>query len=423
MLGWTGSASEVAVRPAIDTARLLRIGTSGDYPPFSEAIDELPGYRGFDIAVATAFAKDRGYEIAWVRFRWPVLAAGLSTDRFDLAMSGVTVRSDRSALGRFSVPVMNSGAVVLYQGTAVDDPSTLASASVAKAVSHFDRPEMKIAVNRGGHLERVARAAFKHAQLRAIPDNASVRDALAKREVDAVVTDTLEAPVWRRGLGFVEQFGPLTRDRKAYWLAPHREALARELDAWLLARERDGTLGRLRLEYTGVAGMESTALPAAALVAAIDERLALMEWVAESKRVAGRAALDAAQEVRVLTAAVNAVSAAAERAGVEPPPDAAVRAFYRAQIEAAKAIQRRTLAGPPARDAEASDLDSVLRPALMRIGDRMAQLVVELHRSDGDVTGKTAVKIDVDAALESHALESDRLDEIRRAIAELAGSN
>ena len=404
--------AETATGTTPESGRLLRVGTSGDYPPFSDAMDEAPGFRGFDVDVASAFARDMGYELAWVRFRWPVLAAGLSTDRFDLAMSGVTVRPDRSALGRFSVPVLESGAVVLFRETALTFPIGAVADGGARAARDLDRPGMTIAVNRGGHLERVARAEFSRAKVMTIPDNAMVREALVSGAVNAVLTDTIEAPVWRKGLDDVLQTAPITQDWKAYWVAPQNEALSRELDAWLLAKERDGTLSRLRVAHFGVGNDPPTAAPVGALLAAIDERLALMPWVAESKRITRRAVEDLSQEERVLAAAVSGVDAAAARADVAPPNADVVRAFYRAQIEAAKEIQRTTLGGPVSREAQGTDLSDVLRPALIRIGDRLAQLVVAVHE-DGSATDSARKVRD---RLRSHGLSGATVSELERTI-------
>lgn len=389
-----------------EKTRVLRVGTSGDYPPFSEAIAEAPGFRGFDVDLAHAFARDRGYAIEWVRFRWPELAEALRAGRFDVAMSGVTVRPDRSASGRFSVPVQNSGALLLYRTGGF-------GGVVASDFARFDRSDVRVAVNRGGHLERVTRSLFQHARIQAIPDNAAVRQALAEGKVDAVMTDTIEAPRWRRGLDGIAQFGPLTRDRKACWTAQGRDALSRELDDWLLAREADGTLARLRSHWFGAADARGSATPWAALVAAVDERLDLMPWVAESKRASGRAIEDLAQEERVLEGAVRAVAEAARRRVTSPPAEAKVRAFYRAQIDAAKDIQRRVLAGPVTRKAAAEDLQRVLRPALARIGDRMAQLVVALARGDAAADPN---KPELKASLARHALPPAQLDALEAAL-------
>ena len=69
---------------------MLRVGTSGDYAPFS-----LDG-RGFDVDVADALAKHLGMRVEWVHFRWPELRSMIDAGRFDVAMSGVTWRPDRA---------------------------------------------------------------------------------------------------------------------------------------------------------------------------------------------------------------------------------------------------------------------------------------------------------------------------------------
>ena len=409
--------------PQASELRVLRVGTSGDYAPFSEAVEETSVYRGFDIAVAEAFARDRGYQLEWVQFVWPELTANLKSGRFDLAMSGITVRVDRSALGRFSVPVMTSGAVLLYTSASFDQaPDAAATGGQEPGLARFDRPEIRIAVNRGGHLERVTRSRFERATVRSIPNNASVRQALIDGSADAIVTDTLEAPGWRKGLKGVAQFGPLTRDRKAYWVSPDREGLSRELDRWLLQREADGTLSALRRAAFGDEEHERTARPLDALLAAIDERLALMSWVAESKRRAGSAIEDAAREARVLQAGARAVLAAAKRDGVSAPPEAAVGAFYRAQIEAAKTIQRRTLQGAVSRSAEPSDLKQILRPALIRIGDRMAQLIVALYRAPRGLDSDFEFEQKIERALRAQKLDPTTLETMRRTIVALTAN-
>jgi len=236
---------------------------------------------------------------------------------------------------------------------------------------------VRIAVNAGGHLERTARAAFPHAALRALPENDAVRRALARGAVDALVTDTLEAPHWQPTLPDVVRLGPFTRDRKAYlWVtgAP----LAEAMDAWLLAREADGTLARLRARWLGAPG-PATATPLAALIAASAERLALMPLVAEAKRARGRPVRDRSREARVLEAAWRDVLSQAEGARAPAPDRAALTAFYRAQIESAVAVQERALAGP-ATPGPPFDLDRELRPALLRLGDRIAWALVRVDR-------------------------------------------
>ena len=255
-------------------AEALRVGTSGDYAPFSVKLDgNPPDFEGFDIAVARAYAKARGLEIEFVRFRWPELNRGLLTNRFDLAMSGVTVRPERSAIGRFTIAAVQTGAVVIAQPKdrflEVDD---------------LNHQNVRIGVNLGGHLEHVAYANFPAATLIAIPDNAMVLSALMDGSIDAAVTDDLEAPGWMLGGKDLALFGPFTEDRKAYLVRADREQLAANLSSWLLEREADGTLARLREQYFDIPDSPKLASPLRALLAAIDERLSLMPLVGIAKR-------------------------------------------------------------------------------------------------------------------------------------------
>jgi cyclohexadienyl dehydratase len=341
----------------------LRVGVSGDYPPFSFALEEDSSeLEGFDLAVARAYAAERDLELELVRFRWPALLADLAADRFDLAMSGITIRPERSIGGIFTVPVIASGAVALVRkGSGIAELESL------------DYPIRRIAVNQGGHLERVTRARFPRAAVIAIPENARVREALLSGKADAVVSDTLEAPIWREGREDMVQLGPFTSDLKAYLVHPDRGELAADLDAWLMARESDGTLAALRRRYLGHGDSPLTAEPLPALLAAVGERLDLMPLVAEAKRATGAAVDAPEQEARVIEAALEA----AREARFTGASEHGVRRFFEVQIAAAKEIQRATLAGP-ARTAPPADLETALRPALLRLARRIALLAQSL---------------------------------------------
>jgi cyclohexadienyl dehydratase len=356
------------------------VGTSGDYPPFSAGTGEA--LAGFDVALAQAYAEQRGLALEFVRFRWPDLLRDLEAGRFDVAMSGVTVRPLRSVAGRFGVPVVESGAVAL-----------LRDASRFGDLDALNQPGVRIGVNAGGHLERVAEERFPRATLLAIPRNDAVRAALVGGELDAAVSDSLEAPVWREGAEELVQTPAFTRDRKAYLFRADRPTLADDMDRWLLERERDGTLSRLRREHLPeTAEASAVATPFAALFAAMDERLALMPLVAAAKRRAGLPLEAPEREARVLDAAVAGALEAARRLGVEPLPEAGVRAVFAAQVEAAKQVQQAAAAEPGfAEQPPPPDLDEALRPALLRIGERIATLLVQLPQGgDEDALRRAA---------------------------------
>ena len=337
----------------------LRVGTSGDYPPFSVA--SADGLIGLDVEVARLFARDTGRRLELVVFRWPDLTRDLAAGRFDVAMGGVTMRPERAVRGTFTRPVLETGAVVLAR----------------PGVEPLDRPEAHLAVNAGGHLERVAHRLFPHATLVLARDNRTLPDLVRAGAANALLTDEAEATRLAAALPATIRIGPLTRDRKAY-LARAPE-LARQLDTWLRTRETDGTVATLRARWLGAACAARTTSSGSdldALLALVDLRLALMPAVAAAKEAAGRPVLDVPQEGRVLAAVVTR----ARGRGMAP---AGIVSLFVPQLSAAREVQRSFLALPAGErpEAETLDLEQDLRPALSALSaaivDRAADLTAD----------------------------------------------
>ena len=403
--GCAPAASPAPPKVEAPRAATLRAGTSGDYPPLSTWPSDRDRPDGFAPALLESFARSQNGAIAWTRYHWPELASDFERDLFDLAADGITVRPERSVLGRFTVPIARGGAVLLLRRPAwAKDAGT--------SLAGIDRPELRVVVNRGGHLERVARRLLHHADVRAIADNQGVRDALARGEADAAMTNTFEAPRWKEGLGGIEAIGPLTRDVTALWVRADRPELGQELDAWLLAEEESGRLDALRAKWLGPGGDGPTARPVDALLAATAERLALMPFVAAAKKKTGRAVEDAAQEQRVLAAARDVVARAAKAHGVATPPAERIDAFFRAQIEAAKAVQEAD-AGP---DSAPFSLERDLRPAIARITARMAFLLVRVPSG----TSRDAVLARAKEDLAETGLPAEHVDRLATALSAFA---
>ena len=446
---------EPATRSSQTPLHVLHVGTSGDYPPFSSWPVEAALPRGFSVDVARAFAREEGLELRWVRFRWPDLLDDLAAGRFDLALSGVTIRPERSAAGLSSIPLATSGALVLMPLARPPSPDA--------ARRLLGGPGLRLAVNAGGHLERVARSRFPHAIVAAIPDNAAVLRRLASGDADGVVTDLVEAPLWQAAWQTEWQaawqaegrpadqdaaredarrepplpsrslhpIGPFTRDHKAGLWRPERTDLARRFDAWLWVAEAAGRLDELRRRH-GLPS-ERTAEPGAALLTRLDERLSLMPAVARTKAILAQPIEDGAREAQVLAAARRSVAQAAWRAGRPAPEEPIIDELFRAQMEAARWIQLRELdarttpmipatstpptsapraASPGSVDDARAELEGVLRPALIRIGDRLADLLVAwIAEPDAALAPERVAR-----ALERHALPAPMIERLAAAL-------
>lgn len=389
-----GLATVISVRGESNETKNepLRVGTSGDYAPFSWSEQESWGAdhnqqpTGFSVAVIERYAADRAREVEFVPFRWPMLLGNLAANRFDLAISGITVRPERSSAGVFSLPLMETGAVVILPQDAWG------------GIDGLDQPIVRIGVNAGGHLEQVTEERFPRATRISIPNNRAVLDALRNGSVQAIVTDNVEASGWLKELGggYIME-GPFTRDRKAALIRSDLGELAADFDAWLLQAERSGELSKLRETHFGPGPWKQTAEPLAALLAAVDERLALMPTLAYVKRETGVPLEVPEREASVLDAAATAVLDAAGAKDADAPDFLLVRAFFRAQMEAAKGVQRATVKTDFAVPAPLPDLDTTLRPALLRIGNRAARLLLELDNTRSNVSIAEHARADIRA--------------------------
>jgi cyclohexadienyl dehydratase len=328
----------------------LRIGTAADYQPFSFAA-RSGDPKGLDVDIARRLALDLGAPVEFVSFSWTDLLERLVRHDFDIAMSGVTLRPDRAVAGRYTRPYATTGAVVLVR--AVDSKRF-------PSVSEVNSDGVRLAVNLGGHLERIAHARFPRATIEAVADNDSLPQRVLDGRADAAISDSAEVRAWLRPS--LRALGPFTTDHKAFLLPPENADLARRVDAWMAERERDGWLDGERRHWLGpAASVDARAATRDAVTALIALRLGLMPYVAAAKRAAHLPVEDLAQEERVI-ARVRAAASTPERAA----------ALYRQMIDMAKAVQRQSppmQAGPRLND---------LRDAIGRVDE---QLLREIDRS------------------------------------------
>jgi len=91
---------------------------------------------------------------------------------------------------------------------------------------------------------------------------------------------TKESPEWTCGTREVELLGPYVQDWKAYWIPAHNLELEEDFNQWLLDKEADGTLKKLKEQHLGITGESSTTKPLSAIIININERLSHMPTAA-----------------------------------------------------------------------------------------------------------------------------------------------
>lgn len=353
----------------IRTRGVLRVGVSGDYHPFSMCSEDMTHCEGFDIEVARQVATDLGVQVAFVRFRWPELLVNLTSAKFDIAMSGITIRPERVLRATFTRPYAMAAAVVL-----VSDEKKFST------LAEVNQEKVQVAVNAGGHLEQVARIHLPAATILSTPKNQSLPDIIMQQQADALVTDSLEAPHFQTKYPTLHALPGFGRDRKAYMLRREDSDVREWLDQWITNRETDGLLGQLRTQWLG---KDPTITPHAwaGLLALIDARLAVMPAIADFKRRHNLPIEDTQQEQAVLTH----VAKHARTFGLN---EENIQRIFRIQIELAKQVQQAVLQRATENNsipswAQGLDLSRDLRPALGELNDRivreLAQVLQTFH--------------------------------------------
>ena len=364
---------------------VLRVGTTGDYKPFSARRGQ--DVIGLDIELADTLAHALGVPLQIVPTSWPALMKDFGDDKFDLALGGVSITPERQKIGLFSIPYLRDGKTPIAR---CENQARL------QTLAQIDQPGVRLIVNPGGTNERFARANAPHAQLTVYPDNVTIFDQLVAGAADVMVTDAIEARLQQRlhpQLCALHPESPFDLSEKAI-LLPRDPAFKDVVDQRLRQLMASGELRKnieRWLDYPW--GLEP-------LRQAIDQRLLLAQGVARAKWNVQAPIEDRQREAQVIDAAVKQGAALGLSSGW-------IEAVFRAQIEASKTVQRALYAAWQARHAgkfdDAPDLAKTVRPELDR-------LTAQLLRSMADnqaVLHDSARQADVTRAL--HPLEAEHL--------------
>ena len=382
-----GAAAASASRLDDILARgVLRVGSTGDYKPFSYRIG-TGDFIGLDIALAADLARSLGVKLQVVPTTWATMMGDLAADRFDLAMGGVSVSLERQRKAWFSIPYLRDGKTPIAR---CEDAGKYAS------LADIDRPEVRLIVNPGGTNERFARAQAKRATLIVHADNVTIFDRIVAGDADVMITDAIEARLQQRlhpKLCAIRPDAPFDFSEKAV-LLPRDAALKAYVDQWLHQAIETGAFARANEQWLAYPwGVE-------ALRALIDARLMLATDVAEFKWNHHIPIEDAAREAQVIAALGHQAS----DLGV---PQAWAEGFFKAQIEASKIAQNELFQGWDAfkrgQFADAPDLATVTRPKL----DRITELLLHAIAENWPVLSAPKRREDVQRAM--HPMQADDL--------------
>ncbi len=217
----------------------LWVGTTGDFTPFSYQDDKNSSeYKGVDIEMAKDLASVLGVQLRLVKTSWPSLIKDLEDKKYDLCMSGVTIKLDRQTKGLFSIPILQSGKAVITRDE---------NASKFNSIESINNTTVKVIVNPGGTNEQFALQNFPNAEIIKNEDNLSIFQRIVDGDADLMVTDAVETMVQEKihpELEAVNADNPFNFFEMGYLL--QRDFVFKAyIDQWINLRIKEGSYQKL----------------------------------------------------------------------------------------------------------------------------------------------------------------------------------
>jgi len=235
----TIETKQQSVLEAVISNKILRVGTTGDFVPFSYKLSsDSDVYEGIDIELARDLAKSLDVELQLVQTTWKTLLVDLQAGKFDIAMSGITITLVRQQLALFSIPLLSSGKAAITRDENVILYQTL---------DDINQPEVKVIVNPGGTNEIFAKSNFPNATIIENEDNISIFEKIIDGTADVMVTDAIETLVQQQihtELEAVNPNEPFNFFEMGY-LLPIDHTFKAYIDQWLNLRLKDGSYQKI----------------------------------------------------------------------------------------------------------------------------------------------------------------------------------
>jgi cyclohexadienyl dehydratase len=173
-------------------------------------------------------------KVVFVPTRWADLSQDFAAGRFDVAVGGISILPERTALGPFAHTLVADGKRPIVR---------CGEEARFTSLDALNQPAVRVIVNPGASNEAFARAQLPAAALTVFTDNATIFDEIAARHADVMVTDGIEVDQQVRlhpgVLCPATVAAPFTHSDKSYWLRPDPE-FATLVNSWLDAEIATG---------------------------------------------------------------------------------------------------------------------------------------------------------------------------------------
>ena len=221
----------------------LLVGTTGDYCPMSYYDKKTKSYVGFDIELAEDLAKALGVKIRFVPTSWKTLMKDTVDNKFDVALSGITVTDERKQQALMSRGYLDNGKTVLCRK---------ADANKYKNIESINSPDVRVMENPGGLNEKFAREHLPKANLIIHNVNYEIPKLIDTGVADVMITEVIEAKYYsniNKNLSAPLADTPFTKGQIGMLLPKKNKNLLKFTNKFINDEIKSGRIEELKRKY------------------------------------------------------------------------------------------------------------------------------------------------------------------------------
>ena len=237
------AAAQQSTLQKVLSSGTLRVGTTGDYNPMTIFDPASNSHKGYEIEAAERLAADLGVKVEFVRTDWKTLVQGLTSDKYDILMSGTSFSVGRLKVVAFSQPYNTYYMVGLVLKENADK---------FKSWNDVNKKEVKVAVTLGTNFEGIAKEVLPNSTLVRIEAPAREYQEIIAGRSDIGLTSSTEAAGLIKtypNLRIVLADAKFGKQVHGYMMRQGDFAWVNYVNSWLNLREADGTLPAIRAKW------------------------------------------------------------------------------------------------------------------------------------------------------------------------------
>ena len=161
---------------------VLKVGTTGDWNPMTIKDPATNSYKGYDIDIMTALAKDLGVKVEFVATDWKTLVNGVVAGKYHMTGSA-SISASRMKVAGFSDSYI---AVEIRPFTTADKLARF------NGWDSINKADVKVAATLGTTFEKLVKKWFPDSNIRAIEAPALQHQEVLSGRSDVFVTSNIE---------------------------------------------------------------------------------------------------------------------------------------------------------------------------------------------------------------------------------------